>query len=75
MGKWTTVEDYPVGCKVRGVGPPHMYGTLYHVRGHVDGCLVVRCWNYGKQLWEHRVFEPWQIEQWARVDDRAGRVK
>lgn len=34
-----------------------------HVRGIVDGLLVIRWWRASKQCWEYEVLDPEQVKQ------------
>lgn len=36
---------YPIGTRLREAHPPHETGRLFHVRGHVDGRLVISVWS------------------------------
>lgn len=50
---YATVAALSVGARLR-----HMDGTLYHLRGFVDGCIVARHWSSRKQCWYYEVFYP-----------------
>lgn len=58
------VEDWPppVGAKLRTTFGNEL-DKLYHVRGHVDGQIVVRWWRRGKQSWEYEVLN----QSWWRI--------
>ena len=51
--------DYPIDSKL------YLCGTMdpdpFHVRGHVDGHLVVKHWRRGKARWELSVITPIEV--------------
>lgn len=42
--------------------------TPYHIRGHVDGCMVVRRWDFNKSCWRYDVKGHFEFDLWLRKD-------
>ena len=51
-------DKYPVGTRLRMAHPSSEPGMLFHVRGHVDGLLVIRTWVKHKIRWAYEVTNP-----------------
>ncbi len=45
--------------KVRESSPPGTPGRLWHVRGIIDGQIVMRTWSYISKAWSYRTTGPW----------------
>lgn len=65
-------ESCPVGTKLYGIAPPGKRGRVYHVRGHIDGQVVLRWWTRARQRWVYEVTPLWVLRQWRDHDPRAG---
>lgn len=73
-----TYDDLKPGDKLR-TSFGNSLDRTYHVRGRVDGLLILRTWLRGKQRWEYSVygrewfavFEPHlKVTRWRKGDTK-----
>ena len=59
-----TPETHPVGWRMRRpVG--HLAKYVWHIRGHVDGNLIVRHWRGAHYGWAYEVVTPMEVSIWG----------